>query len=348
MDVQVTKKEKSTVEIALTLPADVFAGFEQKALESLRDNVKMDGFREGKAPLDAVKKHVGSAALLDEMAHLAVIDSYPKIIEQEKIDAIGRPSIVIKKLAFGNPFECTIVTAVLPDINVGDYKKAAKKVMGEKMDTEVPQSEIDSALKELLRFRAHHEKVATNPEVKMADIKDDELPELTDEMVKSFGGFESKAQFIEKLTENMAAEKIDRARDKRRADLLEAIVADTKGEVPEMLVDYELSKMLAQLEQDLSRGGITLDGYLKQSNKTRNDIKTEWYAEAEKRAKMQLVLNHIATAEKIAPTDEEVSHEVAHIKEHYGDKQLDEANVRAYVVSSITNKKVIEFLESQK
>ncbi len=347
MDVKVTKKEKSTVEIALTLPAEVFASFETKALEEHRSRVKIDGFREGKAPLETVKTQVGDAAVMDEMAHLAVIAAYPKIIEQEKIDAIGRPSIMITKMAPGNTFECTITTAVLPTLAVPDYKKIAQKISIEKADTEVAQAEIDAAIKELLRYRAHHEKLQANPESKMADITDDELPELTDEMVKTFGAFESKAQFIEKLSENMALEKKDRAAEKRRADILEGIVTDTKAEVPEMLVDYELSKMLAQLEQDITRAGLTLDGYLKQSNKTKDDIKTEWYAEAEKRAKMQLVLNHIAVAEKIEPTDEEVAHEVEHVKEHYQGQQLDEQNVRAYVVAMLTNRKVIEFLENQ-
>lgn len=349
MEVKIIPKEKSTVEINLTLPASVFESYQDKAVLALQERMTIDGFRQGKAPLDVVKQHAGQGAILDEMAHLAIIDAYPKIIEEHKLDAIGRPTIMITKMALGNPLECTITTTVLPQVALPDYKKLAAKINGKKLENaEVTEAEINNAIKELLRFRAHHEMLETNPEAKISDVKDDALPELTDDIVKNYGPFESKADFIAKLTENMAAEKLERAKEKQRIDVMEAIVTETKAEVPEMLVDYELSKMLAQLEHDITRAGMTLDGYLKETGKTKDDLKKDWYAEGEKRGKMQLIMNHIALAEKIEIQEADIEHEISHIMEQYKGQPIDAENVRAYVISMMTNKKVLQFLEEQK
>ena len=76
------------------------------------------------------------------------------------------------------------------------------------------------------------------------------------------------------------------------------------------------------------------------------DIRKEWTPHAEKKAKLQLILNAIAKEEKIAPAPEEIEAEVNHIVEHYKDADRERAYVYADTV--LTNEKVFEFLESQK
>ena len=67
---------------------------------------------------------------------MALNEHYPKIIEEEKIDAISRPEISITKLARKNPLGFKIKTAVLPEIKLPDYKNIAKDILSKLTDEE--------------------------------------------------------------------------------------------------------------------------------------------------------------------------------------------------------------------
>jgi len=117
--------ESSEVEITSSIDAKEFAEAITATLEDLRKEVTLDGFRKGSAPAKIVREKIGESALLSEAAEHAIGHAYGHILQDEKIDAIGHPSVNITKLAEGNPLEFTIRTAVLPIIKDLDYKKIA-------------------------------------------------------------------------------------------------------------------------------------------------------------------------------------------------------------------------------
>ena len=105
----------------------------------------------------------------------------------------------------------------------------------------------------------------------------------------------------------------------------------------------EIDRMEAQFLTDIERMGAKLEDYLKYSKKSLADIRAEWAPHAEKKAKLQLILNKIAETEKIQPDKTEIKAEVAHIVEHYKDADLERA--RTYAETVLTNEKVLRFLE---
>jgi FKBP-type peptidyl-prolyl cis-trans isomerase (trigger factor) len=70
----------------------------------------------------------------------------------------------------------------------------------------------------------------------------------------------------------------------------------------------------------------------------------EWTPAAEKRAKLQLILNEIAKNETLELDAGKVDHEVSHLLEQY--KDADEARVRIYIESIMKNEEVMKMLES--
>jgi len=84
---------------------------------------------------------------------------------------------------------------------------------------------------------------------------------------------------------------------------------------------------------------------LKHLKKNEEELKIEWRPDAEKRAKLQLVLNKIADVEKIVPEKEKIERDVENLKNMY--KDASEERIRTYVETVLTNEKVFEFLESQ-
>ena len=87
------------------------------------------------------------------------------------------------------------------------------------------------------------------------------------------------------------------------------------------------------MEYDLARANLKMEDYLKHINKTREEIKTEWTPAAEKRAKLQLILNKIAKEEKITPDEKLVENQVKDILDMY--KNANKHNVHTYVSTSL-------------
>ena len=173
----------------------------------------------------------------------------------------------------------------------------------------------------------------------------EKLAELNDEFVKSLGNFSSVADFKTKLKENIKLEKETKIKEKRRVKIIEEIVQKATFDLPKILINAELDKMLDQLRGDISTSGFTFDDYLKHINKTEVELRSAWEKEAEKRARIQLVVNQISLRENITPDENDVQNELAYIVEKY--KGADQERARAYVEHILTNEKVFQFLEKQ-
>ncbi len=169
MNSTVKKLPKSQVEITVTLPWEEWKEELHHAAEHLAKDVKVSGFRPGKAPRDVIEKRFGKPAILVEAAEHAVQHSYPRALKQEEIDAIGKPEVTLGKLAEHEPLEYTVVTAVLPEVILKPWKDAVKgvnKEYAEKTDV-VAEEEISAELDRLTEMRA--KLVTVNREARMGD-----------------------------------------------------------------------------------------------------------------------------------------------------------------------------------
>src|SRR3989339_1828570 len=158
MKITVKKLPKSEVEIEGEIEVDIFESYFAKALKKLGENLKLDGFRKGKIPESVLLSNIPEISILEEMANMALSEYYPKILEDEKIDAISRPEISITKLARKNPLGFKIKTAVLPAIKLPDYKKIAQKVIAGVTDAEknfeVTEKELKDTILDIRKSRA--------------------------------------------------------------------------------------------------------------------------------------------------------------------------------------------------
>lgn len=361
----IKKLDKSEVEITGVLEWVEFTKYEEKALERIGERMELPGFRKGKAPTAIIKENTNEMMLLEEMAELALQENYIKILEEEKIDAIGRPQIAITKIAKGSDLEFKIVTAILPEMKLGDYKKIASAENSKeenKKEIVIDEKEVEKVILDLRKMRAEqakggehvghenmieeeHAAAHSADEVAHTEIPESEYPELNDEFVKTFGDFANVEAFKEKIRGNMKIEKMTVAKDKVRLAIVEELVKQTEGVIPEILIQSETDKMLYRLEADITNAGLKMENYLKQINKTEINLRGEWKADAEKRAKLQIIIHTISEKEKLAPTEEEIIADVTKITEMY--KDAEPSRARAYVEQMLENEKVFNFLEKQ-
>ncbi len=367
---KIEKKDlpKGLVELKIVVDVKEFEAHHDKALAVVQQAVEIDGFRKGNAPENLIVKKYGDMVILEEMANLALREAYVKAVEEHKLNPISDPQVTITKIAKGNPLELTITVPVMPEITLPDYKKIAKTAVDNKEKVEVTDKDIDEVLEELRKGRAtqhahthehehehdhvhgencNHAEEETSEE--SAAAKKDEkteavLPELNDDFAKSFGeNFTSLVDLKKKVGENLKLEKEQKLREKRRSAIMEKLVAETKAELPEVIVEGELNNMLAQMRADIARFGGTWEEYLAHSKKTEEEIKADWKDDAHKRALSQLLLHKIGQIEKLTATEEEVEVELVRLLATVQD--ADEERAKAYLYQALTNDKVLAFLE---
>ncbi|HWC57498.1 MAG TPA: trigger factor [Candidatus Paceibacterota bacterium] len=331
---------QSTTELIVTIPWEAVATFEAPIITRLATNMEMAGFRKGKVPESVARTHIPEATLLTEMAEAAIQSIYPKLLEEKSVDAIGRPQIQVTKLARNNPLEVTITTAVVPAITLPDYKNAVHVPL--EPAQEVTEAAIEKVVHDLQEMRAYghvHGQGDTH-------THDQPLPEADDTFAQSFGNFKTMEELRGKIRENLTLEAAQAARDKRRVALLEAILAETSFEVPEVLIDSETQKLFAQVEADVAKSGLSIEDYLSHIKKSREELLKEFRPDAEKHARVQLLLHAIAKAAGIRPTDAEVEAETQKYMAMY--PSADPERTRAYADMILTNEKVLAHIEEKK
>jgi FKBP-type peptidyl-prolyl cis-trans isomerase (trigger factor) len=327
---EIKKIPGSQVEITGSIPAEAFDSFRPKALKNINESISVDGFRKGSVPEKIVVAKVGEKTILEETAELALSEIYPSLIIDNKLDPIGRPEISITKMAAGNSLEFKIKVSLMPDITLADYKKIAKDMprVNEK-ELVVTEKDLSDAIDRIRKSYENHEghnHAADEVHDHSEDIKKLETPE-----------------FKKHISDALADDKKREAREKRRIAIADKISIESQIELPTALIESETRRTEMQFQDDIARMGYSLDQYLAQAKKTIEDLRKEWGPFAEKKVKLQLVLNKISEVEKISVDTKEIEKEVTHIMEHYKDADHDRAY--SYAAGVLTNEKVFQFRE---
>lgn len=305
-----------------------------EAVKHLNEHVNLPGFRKGHIPEKTLISQIGEMTILEESAELALKEIYPDIIAESKLNPIGSPNIVITKIARGNPLELTLRISLIPEVKLGNYNEISKKIMGKKEDIVVDDKEVLDVINEIKKYRSKD----------APETKDEK--ELTDEFIKTLGDFKDVADFKQKIKENLSKEKEFKLKEKKRIETIEAIRGKSEIDVPDVLVQSELDRMIHEFSYELSRMGGTFEKYLSEIKKTEEELKNEWKEKALNRVKNELILFEIAKLEKIEPNKSEVEKETEHMKEHYPDTPSE--RIAAYVEDMLTKEEVFKFFENTK
>ena len=338
--------DNSEVEIECEIEAETVNSHRAKAIAKFQKDIKLPGFRPGHVPEPMLVKQIGELGLYEEMAELAINDAFPDIMTEAKANFISMPKIQITKLADKNPVQFKIVGPIMPEIKLPNYKKIAEKENKERADpVEATEKELTETIEEIRKNYA--QKNHTHAEGEVHDDKEKlALPEVNEEWVKKIGGFKSVEDFENKIKDSIQKEKEFKNKDKKRMAIVEKILEDSKINMPKILIESELRKMQAQFEDDIQRAGLKVEDYLNHLKKTKEDLQKEWAPDAEKRAKVQLIITKIALDEKIEADPEVVKKEVENLLKTY--KDATEDRTKAYVEMMLTNEKVFDWLENQK
>ena len=153
----VTELPESRVRVEAEIGTDELDRRVTQAARQLARNLRVPGFRAGKAPPPVVIRRVGRAAVLDEAVRESLAAWYRAAIDEAGIIPVGEPEIDIdfeKLPGAGEPLHFSIEIGVRPKATLGDYK-----------DLEVPKREPDvsdeTVGEEIERLRERSAKLET-------------------------------------------------------------------------------------------------------------------------------------------------------------------------------------------
>lgn len=421
-----TKVENiSEVKVLLTISLDKedLANAEQVALTKLAKDVKVSGFRKGKAPLEVVAKNVDPVKLNEQLMEDAVSKSVAEAFLKEEIKALARPEVEIKKYVPGSELEFTAETEILPAVKLGDYKKLkAKKEKVTVTDKEVTETieriQKNFATKETVDRKAkkgdeviidflgkkdgkpfdggkaekfplelgsnsfipgfedgiigkkageefaldlefpkdyHAKELAGQKvvfEVKLYEVKENSLPELTDEFVKEKFSeeFKNLEEFKKQIKEDLLTQKTQQADEKFKDELVRELAEKSEIPVPSVLLQDQQSHIEMDMQRNLMYSGLSLDQYLERMGKTRDEwLENEVKKVAEERVKAGLALAELSKVEKIESDLVEVEKRLEQLKAQYGSnkealKQLESEYIKRDIANQILTEKAVDRL----
>jgi trigger factor len=140
MKTTVKKLSDTKVELTISLGSEELSAAEQVALTKMAADVKVPGFRKGKVPVSVAAKHVNPAALQEQTLDNALSKAVAEAFMAEKIQALDRPAVDVKKFVPGQELEFTAEVEIIPPVKLGNYKKLkAKRQAVEVEDKEVEE-----------------------------------------------------------------------------------------------------------------------------------------------------------------------------------------------------------------
>jgi len=184
-------------------------------------------------------------------------------------------------------------------------------------------------------------------------IKEKKLPELNDEFAKDAagqsGGFTTLAEMREKILENLEAAKAQQQEAQAREKILEQIVKRHDFPVPEALVENQMDIRLERVVRSLAAQGVDPRA-----------VNVDWVSLRKRQrehavddVKAELLLDRIATEEKIEATDEDVEKEIEKLAERSGESatalraRLTKQGALDRMKSKLRSDKTIDWLYQQ-
>lgn len=159
-----TKKLSDTkVELKVTLDAADLATARQAALEHIAKDLKIQGFRKGKAPASMVEKNVSANDLAAETIDIAVRTTLAQAFDSAKLAPLAIEKVDVTKYVPEESAEYSAKADILPEVKLGDFTKLKAKMATTEPTAKDVQEIVDNIV------NAYAEKKAVKRAAKLGD-----------------------------------------------------------------------------------------------------------------------------------------------------------------------------------
>ena len=155
--------------------------------------------------------------------------------------------------------------------------------------------------------------------VTVSEIKEIKIPELDADFFADLGmeDVDTKEALEAKISENLLTHKENEIENKYIDELLDEAAKEVEVEIPEVMTEEELDRMMGQYKQNLAAQGLSLEQFYQFTGSDEKALRDQMTPEANKRIKQRLMLEEIAKQEKIEISDDEAEKEAEKYAEKY-------------------------------
>ena len=165
MTVKNTEKlEKSRVALTIEVGAEEFEAAVAKAYLKTRKQIRVPGFRPGKAPRKMIEKLYGAGVFYSDAVDAALPEAYTQAVSSSGLDVIGYPDVEIVGEVTADGFTFKAIVAVYPEVKLGEYKG----ISAEKEEVKVSAEDVKQRLEEMVERNARL--VSVERKAKLGDI----------------------------------------------------------------------------------------------------------------------------------------------------------------------------------
>lgn len=187
-------------------------------------------------------------------------------------------------------------------------------------------------------------------EVTIKERKVKELPELDDEFAKEVSEFDTLDELKADLTKKLQESNDIRAKREYEEAVIDAVSVNATADIPEAMINKEIDNMIKDLDMRLKYQGLDLNSYYQYTNSNEEKVREYMKESAEKRVKIDLLLEKVAKVENIDATEEELKDKATELAKQYGEKDIDKTvelilnAQKDYLKQDVVNEKVIKLL----
>ena len=161
--------------------------------------------------------------------------------------------------------------------------------------------------------------------VTVHEIKTKVLPELDEEIISSLNikDVKTEEELRNYIKDALLKNRQNENENKATEELLDKVCEAATVEIPEVMIENEVTDMLKEYEQRLMQQGLKLEQFYQFTGQTEADLRSNMRIDAEKKVKLRLVLEEVAKAENVEVTKEDINAEYENIANQYGMKTED-------------------------
>ncbi len=357
MSLQVEKLEKNMAKLTIEVSAEDLDKAMEKAYQKQKSRISLPGFRKGKAPRKMIESMYGKGVFMEDAVNSLVPQEYTKALGECDLEIVSQPEINVTQMEPGKALIFTADVAVKPEVTLGDYKgvevpKSEIAVTDEEVDAEVKKEQDKNA-----RTVAVEDRAAANGDITTIDFEGfvdgvafeggkgtdyaltlgsgTFIPGFEDQLVGANTGdhVEVKVTFPEEyqakelagkeavfqcdVKKKLTEKKEKEARTAKENAAVDKAIENAQMDIPELMTKTECRQMMDDFSRRMQQQGLSMEQYFQFTGQSMDKMMEDMKPQALKRIQTRLVLEKVAEAENIQPSEEEITEEIQKMADAY-------------------------------
>lgn len=325
--------EDFQVDLEVKVKPELFDKERSAAYNRLAPNVRLKGFRAGKAPKQMIEASLGGD-LIEEALNSMLPRITAEILNDEALEPITQVDYKITKVDGKEGIEYTASFTKFPSFKLTDVTKLKTK----KDEVTVTPEDLEKVKKNMFE-----------DSMKDKEIKDKDFKEVNDDWVAALkmDNISTVKELDEQIEKTIKGQREILADDKYVLDLIKEIATESKVKLPTKIFDKEVELQEQEYKKRVEGLGLKFDDFVRNQKINLDEMKANWRKEVTNNFERDVVLMQIIKDMKLAVSDEEVEKEISSIQDPKLKQQYDSARGRMNIRTIMLRQKAVSWIRDQ-